>query len=73
MKIHKLFLRSKNPPLGKTVLLKARALIFRGSCWTVGNSYKPDGDKSHGITCFTDSRGFVHSKEEFVGWCNLPS
>ena len=64
---------SKNPSLGKHVLLKARAPIFRGSCWTVGTTYKPDGDKAHCHVCFVDSQGGVHKKEEFVGWCNLPS
>ena len=71
MKIHKLFLRSKNPPIGKEVLLKYRA----GNSWAIGYSYKPNGEKGHGITCFVDrsSGNLVRSKKDFIAWGELPS
>jgi len=79
MKIHKLFLRSKNPPIGKEVLLKygegKMDCRYRGNSWAIGYSYKPNGEKGHGITCFVDrsSGNLVRSKKDFIAWCELPS
>jgi hypothetical protein len=79
MKIHKLFPRSKNPPLGKIVLLKRRSLDLDcvygpQTLWTTGYTYKPDKESHHGITCFVDigSRNLARYKKDIVAWCELP-
>lgn len=80
MKIHKLFFRSKNPPLGKVVLLKRREGELQcdygngKTKWVTGYTYKAEKKSSHRPTWFVDhaAGNLVRSKKDFVAWCELP-